>query len=224
VQEFDLEQSIATLDTLQRLPWITSPFSLNLRLVPEQPAGQGQAQLRNPAGRQELAEALSVLTAVTSLGIWDTGMANAGSEASWCAAVLPLRNLRDLYLDLVALPSSDLVHLSALTALTKLDLRMDSGLDDATAVAILQKLTNLQDVSLQGSLQSWDVLPVLAQLTNLRELRLICKRGLLLSRAGLQQLSTLTQLASLVVPLAADCNASVVRRFLAGMPHLDRIV
>lgn len=224
VQELELTQSAGTLETLQSLPWVTSPFSLNLSLVPEQQAGPGQAQLPNPAGRQEHAKALSMLTAVTRLGIWDAGIANAGPEASWCSAVLPLRNLRDLYLDLVALPSSELVQLSTLTALTTLDLRMDSGLDDATAVAILQKLTNLQDLSLQGSLQSWDVLPVLAQLTNLRALRLICKRGLLLSPTGVQQLSTLTQLESLIVPLAADCITSVVRQFLAGMPQLDSIV
>jgi len=226
VQELNLTQDAGTLGTLQHLPWVTSPFSLNLSLV-EQLAGQGRAQLLNPAGRCAHVEALSVLTAVTQLSIWDRGMASAGPEASWCAAVLPLRNLRDLCFDLLALPSSELVQLLALTALTKLDLRIGSGLDDATAVAILQKLTNLQGLSLQGGLQSWDVLPVLrvlAQLTNLRALGLVCNEpGLLLSRAGLRQLSTLTQLKSLIVPLAADCDAAVVRRFLAGMPHLDRI-
>jgi hypothetical protein len=70
----------------------------------------------------------------------------------------------------------DIKQLSVLTNLTKLAVNgpADLGLDDAAAVALAGSLTRLQELALGSSSSklTWSVLPALARLTDLRDLRL----------------------------------------------------
>jgi hypothetical protein len=69
----------------------------------------------------------------------------------------------------------NLLHLSALTKLTSLDVVdwAGVGLNDSAAAAIASSLTRLQELHLcSNSIVTWDVLPAIARLTSLRSLRL----------------------------------------------------
>jgi hypothetical protein len=176
----------------------------------------------DPKDTEDIAKALSKMTSLTRLD-FDWVMVTGGEKVAWGASLAGLP-LQHLHLGIGGASPADLLHLSKLTALTSLHLNACTGLDDATAAGLLKPLAQLQGLCLKGDLQNLAVLVrPLAQLMQLRSLKLKCPYGIVLSAGDLCSLAPLTQLSSLEVPLGGECTPAVVQEWLDGMPGLDGI-
>jgi hypothetical protein len=131
--------------------------------------------------------------------------------------------------------TDSLMQLSALTALTSLQI-VDgdgAGLTDDLVGALASSLTQLQTLYLVGEgMRTWSALPAIAQLTGLRSLRLLpipCEAAVYVQGkkavrrfkgAELRQLSTLTRLTELQLPLQG-CSDWEWKRLLCKLPSLQ---
>jgi hypothetical protein len=140
--------------------------------------------------------------------------------------------------DKQAIITDSLMQLSALTALTSLRIHDPdgAGLNDAVAAAMAANLTRLQILDLTSDgLRTWSVVPLIAELTGLRYLRLQpapCNSDVRLAAgemavgrftgAHLMQLSSLTQLTELMLPLK-HCSKEEVGQLLEALPSLEEL-
>jgi Leucine-rich repeat (LRR) protein len=122
-----------------------------------------------------------------------------------CAHLTGLTRLQKLMIEGAHLESrADVLHLTALTSLTLLDLWKARGVDDTAASVLALRLTQLQDLRLSCcSLRSAAALPSIATLTGLTSLTLNSNAsppsagGLPLGRDELLLLKPLTRLKAL---------------------------
>ena len=134
----------------------------------------------------------------------------------WGENIAQLRNLQQLVVEQGNAVRQDMLHLRALTQLTELKLYFAS-MDDGTAAAVLTQLTNLRSLSLNQEVENAEhgqmsdaVLPALAQLKGLRDLKLELPG---VNESSLPLLEGLTQLTQLEVGL---CQQS--------LEHLARVL
>lgn len=147
------------------------------------------------ADQARCAAALGQLTALTHLTL--------------CVSFPPLQHVSNLQ-RLVSLhimrspeqPLADVLQLSKLTGLTSFLFDGVQGLDDVAAVVLAGALTRLQRLHMRGkATQTWAMLPAVGCLTGLHSLCLLPNPSALLTPLLLQQLSSLTGLTSLTLPV-----------------------
>jgi hypothetical protein len=134
-----------------------------------------------------------------------------------CASLAGLPNLRDLT---ISVPSymvpGDALALSALTALTRLDLSgAGGGVDDVAASALACSLKQLCYLDLGGSRLSMACLAPIGQLSQLTALVVVGVEGL--TERGLMLLTRLYSLQSLSVKQNAEVTNEVLDRFWAAV-------
>lgn len=149
------------------------------------------------------ANSLARLTGITQLHIMAhvypgfSVSPDSAPDVAWCASLTALLRLKHLELNVTELTPSDLANLSVLTALTRLKLQTHSaGLVEAALGPVQSCLPGLQHLWLLGlQADSRPLLPVIAQLTQLRNLWLRCRYTVRLSADDLLVLSPLKQLS-----------------------------
>lgn len=133
-------------------------------------------------------------------------------------AVVQLRQLRDLLLDRLRIPRDhDFIGLTALSALTSLVVCGCAGLRDKGAVALLCGLTGLQRLHFDKCHITDAVLPVVARLTRLVDLNLMCD-GIVFEAADMRFLDGLTCLERLCLNQRPDIPPGALSR--ADFPRL----
>lgn len=171
--------------------------------------------------RAQCAAALGQVTGLTRLKLYSAGQPLLHHLSK-------LHHLLSLYiLQSQEQPLADVLQLSTLTNLTCLVLEggeaLGQGLDDVAAVTLASALSSLQRLDLisQG-MRSWAVLPAVGRLTKLRSLKLWPNHGAHLTPLLLQQLSFLTGLTSLTLPVE-HCSQENQQLLLAKIPGLTAI-
>lgn len=160
--------------------------------------GDGLEQHR--LGRAANLALLHGLAAATSLtGFTWYGMFLKPDEP-WCQHLSSLQQLRKL--QLIYQPPfnrADVLQLAALTNLTALRISAATAVDDAAAAGLALRLTNLQQLYLDGvKMISAAALPVIAALTGLTQLRLYtCTSAAVADKLGHGDLLLLTALTRL---------------------------
>lgn len=139
----------------------------------------------------------------------------------WCASLVALQRLKHLKLRVTEVNTADFVNLSSLTGLTQLYVQATVGLVASAAAPVLSCLTGLQHLLFYGDLGR-QIVPVIAQLTQLRGLSLNTQRDVWLSDDELHMLSPLKQLTSLRMPLE-DYVRRHLRAWLSDMPRLKAV-
>lgn len=171
----------------------------------------------------QTAAALGSMTCLTNLNYLQVERQQPASP-HWCRSLRPLTGLKELILSIQHdSPRSDLLHLTALTGLTHLQVDT-SNLDDFYAVALADSLTGLEVLRFSSrSMHTMAVLHPVSKLSGLVSLRLSLHRDMVVMADDLLHLASLTQLTHLGVKLGDDCTDEVQTRFLAGMPTLEAI-
>jgi hypothetical protein len=119
-------------------------------------------------------------------------------------------------------PLADVLHLSALTQLTGF-VFIGKGLIDVAAVILAGALTQLQRLCLRTcSITTWSMLPLVGRLTSLRVLDLCPSDEARLDSLLLQQLSCVTGLTRLSLPVQ-HCSQESQQQLLARLPGLKAI-
>jgi hypothetical protein len=152
------------------------------------------AQLLGQADSLALLECLAAATSLTHLQLMGQ---IEGPQQAWCGYLTSLQQLRCLTLyDQLPLDREDLLQLTALTNLLGLKVVEVAALDDAAAVALAMRLTNLRQLCIeQVRLTSAAALPALAALTGLTRLFLSTScETVQLDCADLKLLTALTRL------------------------------
>lgn len=174
----------------------------------------------------DAAAALQACTAPTSLSLLVDP--STAADAPWSTSVARLMQLVELQLNVGKQLQSDLLQLSALTRLTRLQMFCFAadGSDDVVVASLACNLSSLR--SLDVAIGSAVPLPVIGKLTGLRHLVLHEQFGsgvqASVTPCILNQLLSLTQLTYLRLPLGDACPPEARQQFLSQMPKLTSIV
>lgn len=171
-----------------------------------------------------LQEAAAAVGASTNLASLDLDSSYAyGDEVHWCSEVAKLRRLRKLRITCDRLPAQQLLHLTACSSLTSLRLQCD-GVDDFTAVGLLNKLPQLQELVMKCcDLRSMAVLGSVSSLTDLTVLQLCgWSQQVRMRDHHLHAFLPLQKLQELDLPLLTEhCSEAAVAALQVHLPRLQ---